>query len=110
MLEIYKKNNVIKSARQREKELINISESLMKCYNIVKPNFFDVNYIFDFSYLTRNMRQLKSTQEEVTIIIYALRFVLMNLANRILGSCRVKPVLPDNKSIPRHYGCYYESK
>lgn len=65
VFEVYKKNNAIKTARQREKQLINISECLLECYKIVKPSFFDDKYVFDFSYLTRNIRVLCSTQEEV---------------------------------------------
>ena len=65
VLDIYKKNKIIKSVRQKEKEQINISESLVKCYNLVKPNFFDEKYIFDFGYLKRDMRQLRAIQDEV---------------------------------------------
>ena len=54
VFEVYKKNNAIKTLRQREKEQINIAESLLKCYDVVKPSFFDEKYVFDFSFLTRN--------------------------------------------------------
>lgn len=65
VLEIYQKNKAIKNVRQREKELINISESLVKCYRVVKPYFFDERFIFDFSYFVRDIQQLRNTQEEV---------------------------------------------
>lgn len=69
VFETYQKNKAIKDVRQREKELINISESLVKCYNIVKPSFFDENFVFDFSYLVKNVGQLRATQEEVIMMI-----------------------------------------
>ena len=66
-LEIYKRNNALRLQRIKEKENINLTETLVSCYKRVPSNFFDQKYLFNFEYLNRDKNKMSNIQEDVII-------------------------------------------
>jgi len=63
--DIYKKHNASRLKKLKNKEQVNITGSLMKCYEAVPQQYFEKDFSFDFQYFTRDKEKLFQIQEDL---------------------------------------------
>jgi hypothetical protein len=49
----------------KSKEQINITGSLMKCYDVVPAEYFENSFVFNFEFFTREKQKIGQVQEKV---------------------------------------------
>jgi len=78
--DIYKKHNASRLKKLKNKEQVNITGSLMKCYEAVPQQYFEKDFSFDFQYFTRDKEKLFQIQEDVvTSFLFSYFFSLGNI-------------------------------
>ena len=78
--DVYKKHNASRLKKLKTKEQVNITGSLMKCYEAVPNQYFEKNFGFNFQYFTRDKEKLFQIQEDVVIIfLFSYFFSLGNI-------------------------------
>lgn len=63
--ELYKKNNNSRLKKHKSKEQVNITGTLMKCYEIVPVKYFDPDFVFNFAYFTKEKEKIAQLQENL---------------------------------------------
>ena len=55
----------MKIQKQKDKDKINLTESLLECYKKVPGYFFDEKFVFNFEYLNRDINKMAPIQDDV---------------------------------------------